>query len=322
MFKYVQITKEHPWPQVLCIAHNQKAYSPMILHTALNQDRPFGEKSTFKEHSHDLYHLNLYSKGGGYTLEGKTYETTEDSLVIISPGQKHDLVTNRGDCVYSEITFSMENKNGDSMALPFNKILSIYTGVDVELGHQLKLSKEASKAIYMAIVDITDYLETVRPLSMFYVQLRMAKIFESIVTHSATCFEAEQKVNGDQRAVHVKDYIEKHYNEQITTEQLAKQCCVSKGYLFRIFKEVYGVTPVSYQQALRLQAAQVLLRSTDLNCNEISHRVGYGNVYFFHRLFKKKFNITPKQYRNRIRNDIGSPAKQPNKQILSSANTM
>ncbi len=307
MFKYVQIKKEHTWPQVLCIAHNQKAYSPMILHTAINQDRPFGEKSTFKEHSHDLYHLNLYTKAGGYTLDGKYYEATEDSLVIISPGQKHDLVTNRGDGVYSEITFSLESKAGDSLVVPFNKILGIYTGVDVELDHQLQLTKEVSKSIYMAIVDITDYLETVRPLSMFYVQLRLARIFENIVTHSATCFEAEQKVNCDQRAVHVKEYIEKHYNEQITTEQLAKQCCVSKGYLFRIFKEVYGVTPVSYQQALRLQAAQVLLRSTDLNCNEISHRVGYGNVYFFHRLFKKKFNVTPKQYRNRIRSDVNRP---------------
>lgn len=304
MFRYVQIKKEHTWPQVLCIAYNQKAYSPMILHTAINQDRPFGEKSTFKEHSHDLYHLNLYTKPGGYTLDGKYFEAAEDSLVIVSPGQKHDLVTHRGDGVYSEITFSLESRTGEPLTLPFNKVLSIYTGVDVEMGHQLQLSKEVSKAVYMSIVDITDYLETVRPLSMFYVQIRMAKIFESIITHSATCFEAEQKVNCDQRAVNVKEYIEKHYNEQITTEQLAKQCCVSKGYLFRIFKEVYGVTPVSYQQALRLQAAQVLLRSTDLNCNEISHRVGYGNVYFFHRLFKKKFSVTPKQYRNRIRTDM------------------
>ena len=301
MFRYVQIKKEHTGPQVLTVAQDNKTYSPMILHTAINQDRAYGETFTFKEHAHDLYHLNLYTKPGGYSLEGKTFDAPENSLVIISPGQKHDLVTHRGHSVYSEITFAMESKDGSCFVQPFNKLLGAFTGVDIEIEHQLQLSKEASQAIYMAIVDITDYLENIRPLSMFYVQLRMAKIFENIVTGSAQCVDAEQEANFDQRAVRVKEYIEKNYNLHITTEQLAKQCCVSKGYLFRIFKEVYGVTPVSYQQTLRLQAAQVLLRSTELNCNEVSRRVGYGNVYFFHRLFKKKFECTPKQYRNKIR---------------------
>ncbi len=301
MFRYVQIKKEHTGPQVLTVAQDNKTYSPMILHTAINQDRAYGETFTFKEHAHDLYHLNLYTKQGGYSLEGKTFDAPENSLVIISPGQKHDLVTHRGNSVYSEITFAMESKDGTSFVQPFNKLLGAFTGVEIEIEHQLQLSKEAAQAVYMAIVDITDYLENIRPLSMFYVQLRMAKIFENIVTSSAQCVDAEQEANFDQRAVRVKEYIEKNYNQHITTEQLAKQCCVSKGYLFRIFKEVYGVTPVSYQQTLRLQAAQVLLRSTELNCNEISRRVGYGNVYFFHRLFKKKFKCTPKQYRNKIR---------------------
>ena len=301
MFRYVQIKKEHTGPQVLTVAQENKTYSPMILHTAINQDRAYGDTFTFKEHAHDLYHLNLYTKAGGYTLEGKVHDAPENSLVIISPGQKHDLVTHRGASIYSEITFAMESKDGSSFVQPFNKLLGAFTGVDIEIEHQLQLSKEAAQSVYMAIVDITDYLENIRPLSMFYVQLRMAKIFENIVTSSAQCVEAELEANFDQRAVRVKEFIEKNYNQHITTEQLAKQCCVSKGYLFRIFKEVYGVTPVSYQQTLRLQAAQVLLRSTELNCNEISRRVGYGNVYFFHRLFKKKFNCTPKQYRNKIR---------------------
>ena len=64
-----------------------------------------------------------------------------------------------------------------------------------------------------------------------------------------------------------------------------------------MFTRTFRVSPITYQQNLRLEAAQTLLRSTPLRCNEIAHRIGYTNVYYFHRLLKKKTGLTPRQYR-------------------------
>ncbi|MBN1125152.1 MAG: helix-turn-helix transcriptional regulator [Sedimentisphaerales bacterium] len=72
---------------------------------------------------------------------------------------------------------------------------------------------------------------------------------------------------------------------------------MSTRQLFRIFLKTFRLSPLAYQQNLRLEATHTLLRSTPLRCNEIARRVGYANVYYFHRLFKKKTGMTPRQYR-------------------------
>ena len=57
----------------------------------------------------------------------------------------------------------------------------------------------------------------------------------------------------------------------------------------------------AYQQDLRFEAAQRLLRFTSLHCYEISERIGYSNVHYFHRQFKKRLGVTPNRYRQALR---------------------
>ena len=62
-----------------------------------------------------------------------------------------------------------------------------------------------------------------------------------------------------------------------------------------------NVNKVSTAVDLRFEAAQRLLRFTSLRCYEIAQRVGYANVYYFHRQFKKRLGITPTRYRQSMR---------------------
>jgi AraC-like DNA-binding protein len=95
----------------------------------------------------------------------------------------------------------------------------------------------------------------------------------------------------------VRLWIEQHYLEPVSMEQAARIAGVSKSYFFRGFKKTFSITPLAYQQKLRLEAAKTLLRATSLTCSQVADRAGFTDVFFFHRIFKKSTGQTPRQYR-------------------------
>lgn len=83
----------------------------------------------------------------------------------------------------------------------------------------------------------------------------------------------------------------------ITIEQLAAELKVGVTALKTSFKSVYGVPIYQYQKDLRLQKAQQLLRETDLSISVIASRAGYTNPAKFSAAFKKRFGISPREYK-------------------------
>jgi len=64
------------------------------------------------------------------------------------------------------------------------------------------------------------------------------------------------------------------------------------------FREVFKVTPFQYLQNYRLDLARILLEEKDLTVSNIAYRIGYSNVSYFSRVFKRRFGITPGKYRS------------------------
>ena len=94
----------------------------------------------------------------------------------------------------------------------------------------------------------------------------------------------------------------------ITTKQLAAELGVSVTALKMSFKSVYGAPMYQYQKDLRLQKAQQLLRETTLPVAAIAEEVGYTNPAKFSSAFKKRFGVSPTEYK---RNTIGTAIKIP-----------
>lgn len=98
---------------------------------------------------------------------------------------------------------------------------------------------------------------------------------------------------------YIREFIEKHYNEDIKLDHLAETFNISKYYLSHIFKEQYGISVNSYVINMRITKAKHFLRFTDLTTTEIANRVGYEDVNYFIRTFKKIENITPGEYKKK-----------------------
>lgn len=95
----------------------------------------------------------------------------------------------------------------------------------------------------------------------------------------------------------VKEYLDEHFTEKLTLDELAEHFFINKFYLSKIFKETYGTTVNNYLISKRITRAKQLLRFTDMTVDEVGVAVGMGDANYFSRMFRKVEGISPREYR-------------------------
>jgi len=96
------------------------------------------------------------------------------------------------------------------------------------------------------------------------------------------------------------EYIKENYHSQITLDDLARQVYLSPFYFSHIFKEEVGTNFIDYLTGVRLDKAKLLLEQTMVAVHIIATQVGYNDVNYFSRVFKKVVGLTPTQYREKM----------------------
>jgi transcriptional regulator GlxA family with amidase domain len=107
--------------------------------------------------------------------------------------------------------------------------------------------------------------------------------------------KAEEERDPEMAAVYRR--IRSRYNKPLSLDQLAREAYLSRRSLTRRFRNAYGVSPRACQIRLRLEAAQLMLQTTQLQIQEIAEEVGFKDIYRFSKAFKRHTGITPSQAR-------------------------
>lgn len=106
-----------------------------------------------------------------------------------------------------------------------------------------------------------------------------------------------EKAGGQHLAFSVRDFINEHFDSQLSLQSLADLFRISPNYLATQYKEYTGKTVITEIADVRLKHATGLLESTNHSIPEIAASLGYQSTEYFFRVFKKKFDMTPGQYR-------------------------
>ncbi|GBF74897.1 DNA-binding response regulator [Paenibacillus sp. 598K] len=115
--------------------------------------------------------------------------------------------------------------------------------------------------------------------------------------------EAMHRVAQDRKHKHklnleeVRAYIELHFAEPLSLEQLARVFFVSKEYLSKLFKQTYGVTVMDYVLQRKMEQAKAWLEQEELSIKTIAEMTGYEDMSYFYRVFKKHYGIAPGEMR-------------------------
>ena len=92
------------------------------------------------------------------------------------------------------------------------------------------------------------------------------------------------------------DYLLSHFTSSIKNKELADLCGISEVYFRKLFLEVYGISPITYIQNLRISRAKEMLKSDYNSIADIAFSLGYNNIYEFSKAFKKHTGVSPSKY--------------------------
>ena len=109
----------------------------------------------------------------------------------------------------------------------------------------------------------------------------------------------KKSVKGNSYIKNACKYINLNYAKAITINDIASQLSINPNYLIRLFKKELGTTPNQYIIEIRLLHAQSLLAQTDYSIQYVSQQCGFNTPSYFTKCFKRVFNISPFEYRQK-----------------------
>jgi len=119
----------------------------------------------------------------------------------------------------------------------------------------------------------------------------------SLLAKEIKAKQSLQNINNYSKEIaQIIQYMHEHYNKNIDLNMLAHEMGFSPVYLRRLFKQTKNKAPGEYVIDIRIEQAKKLLIEGKYNISQISSFVGYDDVHYFSRLFKKKEGMSPKQF--------------------------
>lgn len=128
------------------------------------------------------------------------------------------------------------------------------------------------------------------------------KEIEDFMLDFSSAYARETKVEDRQLSKGIQlaiEYIQEHFNEALSLEQVAEKVNFNAEYFSRIFKDEMGCTYSIYLTGIRLKKAAQLLIYTNEKVKKIGESVGYPNVSYFSTVFKKNYGINPHEFREK-----------------------
>lgn len=137
----------------------------------------------------------------------------------------------------------------------------------------------------------------------------LLQIWHLLLVNSRDKFEPGSSVSfSDRSQIYLmQKFIQKHYMEDISLEDIAESAHISVGECCRVFKRSLNTSPIQYLINHRINQSLKLLTGSDLSVGVISQQVGYSSSSHFSSSFKKNMNVTPLQYRMR---QVNQPIKE------------
>ncbi len=110
---------------------------------------------------------------------------------------------------------------------------------------------------------------------------------------------SESALRTEERIKTMISFIEAHYHQSITLQEIADSTAVSKSECIRCFSKSIGRTPIQFLKEFRLQKAAELLYYTDMNISDIAFSCGFSEMSYFTRSFRNQYTTTPTEYRKK-----------------------
>lgn len=255
-------------------------------------------------HTHSFFEIIYVLNGSCQNkISDITLEMKKGDVCIISPNTIHALSVFNDDCIVINLLVrSTTFEKSFFGILKSNDILSSF------FSHALYSSNSESYLLFTKQNDVS----TINSVLEMYTEFNSnSKYSDRMLTSMMSSFfirllrtDAKNIIvpmssgtSSDRNIIYILNHIFSNYNE-ITLKELSLKYSYSERQMSRILKEYTGKTFINIIQDIKLQKACELLKNPNISINKIIENIGYSNTTHFYKIFKKRYNMTPIDYRN------------------------
>lgn len=250
-------------------------------------------------HWHEEMEIVYIKKGSGTVSVNLTdFTVSAGSIVFVPPGQLHSICTEKNSRMeYENIIFSpniLQSKQMDICASEF--LLPLFSG-RISIPVCMDCNSEHYDEI-ASVLNVFDRIGKEKPEGMeFYIKSQLFYLFYLLKSRCVLSSPAILNPKGLERMKAVVKYVELHYAQPISIEQISKIAACAPSHFMRSFRKIFGVSFMVYLNDYRLTMGARLLTETSATILDVAANVGFDNLSYFNRCFKKKYLVTPGQYR-------------------------
>lgn len=255
--------------------------------------------SAVPDHWHNDMEIIYIKKGSGIIrIDLISYHVSAGDIVLVCPGQLHSILQ-KADCTmeYENIIFQLEiliTRQNDVcnekyfLPLKQNKII---------LPHLIQRTEKNYRALSSHLDCIDELLKTDHPDNPLGVKGELYLFFHSLFTSHEKILPRVKENKSLDRLKTILKYVETNYADKMTIESIASATGFSKSHFMKFFKQNMGSSFIDYLNDYRLTMAARLLISSSADVIHVAGETGFDNVSYFNRLFKRKYDCTPMEFR-------------------------
>ena len=248
-------------------------------------------------HHHDFYEMYLFLSGNmDYVIESRHYQVAPGDILLISPNELHQPMLGR------------EPQPCERIVLWINKAyLTQFTAIGTKLSRCFDRAAEQHANLLRAdsvslerMVGLLDYARKEQESREFGSSI----VADTLLIQALVILNRLAERGGESAEIRDKSgtvieqvlaYINEHYHEDLSLDQLANRFFISKYHLSREFNRLVGTSVYRYIVQKRLVMAKQML-GQGIPSSEVYQHCGFGDYSNFYRAFKSEYQISPREY--------------------------
>jgi len=257
----------------------------------------------YPAHCHEVYELNFVENAAGVERTiGDSHETIGNLDLVLITGSKLVHVWEQGACPQHdihEITIHIDPDTFHGALMDKRAFVSIRRMIE-RAQRGLAFPEPAIQILREDIVNLAQSNDSFASVIRLFNLLYRLSLVDGARELSSSSFIDAREEHEDERVQRAKEYIAKHYMQDISIQELADMVCMNVDSFSRFFRNKTGRTPNRYLIDYRLGIAARMLLTTQLSVAEIGYSCGFNTLSHFNRLFRESKGCTPSEFRERF----------------------
>lgn len=252
-------------------------------------------------HHHDFYEVYFFLSGNvHYNIESHSYLLTPGDVLLISPMELHQPMFGSEHREYERIVLWIDKQFLEGFSQPGASFTACFDTDNPNHSNLLRPEGVQRQFLMFLLEQLLSESSSKEPYQEIAAMSYLAQVLV-LMNRLALQQQREPSAAAQDSAVYsVLSYINEHYNEALTLDDLANRFFVSKYHLAREFQRLVGTSVHRYIVQKRLVMAKQML-SSGKPSSEVYQSCGFGDYSNFYRAFKAEYQISPKDYVLRLK---------------------